>query len=175
MQSIADASSLPKANVVYYFGSKLALYREVLSTILDRWNALLDTISVDDDPAEVLERYICNKVDLSIKYPHASKIFATEIIAGAPNLQEHLRVELRQWVKDRVEVFEYWMREGRMDTVDAQHLIFMIWSSTQHYADFDTQILAITNRQEYESDEIANIKAFLCSVILKGVGLTYKK
>ncbi len=172
MQAIADAADLPKANIVYYFGSKLELYAEVLSSIISRWNSVLDTASIDDDPAQVLEDYICAKVDLSIDYPNASKIFAMEIISGAPNLQEHFRSDLRAWFKERVDLINAWISAGKMNAVDPQHLIFMIWSSTQHYADFETQILAITNRQEYEQDDVKSIKRFLCEMILSGCGLT---
>ena len=172
MQSIADEASLPKANIVYYFGSKIDLYREVLASIINRWNSVLDTATVDDDPADILEHYICSKIDLSIQHANASKIFATEIIAGAPNLQEHFRNDLRVWMKERVAVFEGWMAQGKMAKVAPQHLIFMIWSTTQHYADFDTQILTITNRLEYDVDDVKEIKAFLCQMILSGVGLT---
>ena len=171
MQVIADAADLPKANVLYYFKTKQTLYAAVLEDIIARWNEALDELSEDDDPAPTLKRYIETKVDLSIRYPEASKIFAMEIIQGAPHLQEHLRTELRQWVKEKTRIIESWIEQGKMVPVSATNLIFLIWSSTQHYADFDTQVLTVTNRQEYEADDVAEIKAFLCQVILAGCGL----
>lgn len=172
MQSIADAAELPKANVHYYFKSKQKLYSAVLEEILERWNEVIADMSADGDPAETLENYIRAKVDLSIRFPHASKIFATEIIQGAPNLKDHLRTEMRQWVREKVKIIESWIAQGKLaPEVDAEHLIFMIWSTTQHYADFETQVLTITNKLEYEAEDIQKISDFLCHMILSGCGL----
>lgn len=175
MQSIADAAELPKANVHYYFKSKQKLYTAVLSDILERWNEILADMSQEGDPAETLENYIRAKVDLSIRFPQASKIFATEIIQGAPNLKEHIRTEMRQWVREKVKIIESWIDQGKMTPVDPEHLIFMIWSTTQHYADFETQVLTITNKLEYEADDVTKIGDFLCHMILTGCGLTPSK
>lgn len=171
MQSIADASELPKANVLYYFKSKQALYQAVLEDIIERWDSVLEDMSEGDDPADVLGRYICSKVDLAIQFPKASKIFALEIIQGAPNLQDHLRSHLRVWVKDKSKIIQSWIDQGKMQSVDPEHLIFMIWSTTQHYADFDAQILTVTNKREFDDEDVQKIKDFLCKVILGGCGL----
>lgn len=171
MQSIADAAELPKANVHYYFKSKAKLYNAVLGDILQRWNEVLADMSEEGDPAETLENYIRAKVDLSIRFPQASKIFATEIIQGAPNLKEHIRTDLRHWVRSKTKIIESWINQGKMTPVDPEHLIFMIWSTTQHYADFETQVLTITNKLEYEQEDVKKISDFLCHMILTGCGL----
>ncbi|KZZ61575.1 TetR family transcriptional regulator [Oleiphilus sp. HI0125] len=171
MQSIADAAGLPKANVLYYFKSKQALYLAVLDEIINRWDETIEDMSEGDDPAEVLRAYICAKVDLAIQYPSASKIFALEIIQGAPNLQEHLRTNLRTWVREKSKIIQSWIDQGKMKAIDPEHLIFMIWSTTQHYADFDAQILTVTNKLEYDDDDVQRIKELLCTVILGGCGL----
>ncbi|KZY72526.1 TetR family transcriptional regulator [Oleiphilus sp. HI0071] len=172
MQSIADAAELPKANVLYYFKSKQALYLAVLDEIIRRWDESIDDMSEGDDPAEVLGNYIRAKVDLAIQYPNASKIFALEIIQGAPNLQDHLRSNLRAWVRDKSKIIQSWIDQGKMNAVDPEHLIFMIWSTTQHYADFDTQILTVTNKLEYDELDVQRIKDLLCTIILGGCGLS---
>ena len=118
MQSIADAAELPKANVHYYFKSKAKLYNAVLEDILQRWNEVLAEMSEEGDPAETLENYIRAKVDLSIRFPQASKIFATEIIQGAPNLKEHIRTDLRHWVRSKTKIIETWIEQGKMTAVD---------------------------------------------------------
>ena len=33
-----------------------------------------------------------------------------------------------------------WIAEGRLAPVDPRHLLFSIWATTQHYADFDAQV-----------------------------------
>lgn len=172
MQSISDAAGLPKANLHYYFTNKSKLYNAVLADIVQRWNEVLADISVNDDPAETLEFYIRTKVDLAIRYPNASKIFATEVIQGAPNVKDYLRTELRTWLKAKTKIIETWVEQGKMSRVEPEHLFFMIWSTTQHYADFEAQILTITNKLEYEAEDVERISRFLCHMILTGCGLT---
>lgn len=171
IQNIADRAGIPKANVHYYFKSKTNLYVAVLDNIINLWNDLLGEITVDDDPAEVLDRFIRKKVELSYTHPRASKLYAMEMIQGAPHLQGYIRTEMHQFVRRKAQIIEQWIALGRMDKVDPMHLIFLIWSSTQHYADFDVKILTVMNRAEYEPDMIKGIADFLSGIILKGCGL----
>ncbi|WP_246841641.1 TetR/AcrR family transcriptional regulator [Cellvibrio sp. PSBB023] len=171
IQNIADRAGIPKANVHYYFKSKTNLYVAVLDNIINLWNDLLGEITVDDDPAEVLDRFIRKKVELSYTNPRASKLYAMEMIQGAPHLKGYIRTEMRQFVRRKAQIIEQWIEQGRMDKVDPMHLIFLIWASTQHYADFDVKILTVMNRAEYEPDMINDISDFLSQMILKGCGL----
>ena len=171
-QKIADRAGLAKANVHYYFSSKEKLYLAVLDNIIHLWNDYFDEIKVEDDPAEVLDNFIRKKVALAYSHPRASKLFATEIIQGAPHLGDYIRTEMRQWVRRKASVIDEWIAQGRMKQVDSTQLIFLIWSSTQHYADFDTQVLTIMNRAEYEPEMIGGIADFLSQMILSGCGLT---
>ncbi|MCM2678139.1 TetR/AcrR family transcriptional regulator [Echinimonas agarilytica] len=172
IQAIADRADIPKANVHYYFKSKSNLYIAVIDNLLQLWNDFFNTINEDDDPAVELDQFIRQKVMMSYTHPRSSKLFAMEIIQGAPHLKEYLRSDLRQWVRERAKVIDSWIAQGKMDKVDPAYLIFLIWSSTQHYADFDTQVLTLMNRAEFELDMIEGISNFLSSVILKGCGLT---
>ena len=172
IQNIADRAGIPKANVHYYFKSKDNLYVTVLDNIINLWNDVLGEITVDDNPAEVLDRFIRKKVELSYTHPRASKLYAMEMIQGAPHLKGYIRTEMRQFVRRIAQIIEQWIEQGRMDKVDPMHLIFLIWSSTQHYADFDVKILTVLNRAEYETDMIEDISNFLSQIILKGCGLT---
>ncbi|MCL7931208.1 TetR/AcrR family transcriptional regulator [Halomonas llamarensis] len=174
VQAIAEAAGLPKSNVLYYMGSKQALYVRLLARMMKRWNALLDDISVEDDPAEVLTAYIRRKVELSRRHPEGSRLFAAEILGGAPFLQEYLHGELREWVEDRARVFEQWAERGLMDPVNPVWLIFLIWSSTQHYADFEAQVLGITGKDALDEDDTEEITAFLTRIVLKGCGVREK-
>ncbi|WP_416140785.1 TetR/AcrR family transcriptional regulator [Halomonas sp. HK25] len=171
VQAIAEAAGLPKSNVLYYMGSKRGLYVRLLERMMARWNALLDDLSVDDDPAEVLEAFIRSKMALSRRHPEGSRLFAAEILGGAPFLQEYLRGELRDWVGERSQIFRQWAERGLMDPVDPVWLIFLIWSATQHYADFEAQVLGITDRDELSDADVEQITSFLTRVILKGCGL----
>ncbi|UTA48279.1 TetR/AcrR family transcriptional regulator [Simiduia sp. 21SJ11W-1] len=175
IQAIADRAGLPKANVHYYFKSKSNLYVTILNNIISMWNDFFDTITEADDPAVALDAFVRKKVALSYSHPRASKLFAMEVIQGAPHLKDYFRSDMRTWVRARAQVMESWISQGRMDKVDPVQLIFLIWSSTQHYADFDTQVLTIMNRAEYEPAMVEQIADFLSHMILKGCGLTPPK
>ncbi len=171
VQAIAEAAGLPKSNVLYYMGSKRGLYVRLLERMMARWNALLDDISVEDDPADVLEAFIRSKMQLSRRHPEGSRLFAAEILGGAPFLQDYLSGELRDWVQARARIFEQWAERGLMDPVDPVWLIFLIWSATQHYADFEAQVLGITGKDELSDADVEEITTFLTRVILKGCGV----
>ncbi len=169
--SIAKRAGLSKANLHYYFGTKLDLYTAVIGRILDKWLACFDDISENDDPREALAKFIHAKVMYSKSHPLASRIFASEVIRGAPALKEYLEQELREWVETKAAVLEAWMDQGRMDRVDSVHLIFMIWAVSQHYADFGSQVRAVMGREELTDADYEAVATTVTQIILKGVGI----
>ncbi|UOG92933.1 MAG: TetR/AcrR family transcriptional regulator [Candidatus Thiothrix sulfatifontis] len=173
MQSIADHAGLPKANIHYYFGSKLRLYVAVLAHILDMWDKLLVSLDAAGDPAVELEAYIRAKMRLAQAHPQASRIFGIEIMSGAPYLQEYFRTGYLEWFKGRTAVFEAWMAQGKMDRLDPAHVIFLLWSSTQHYADFACQISAALGKpgQPLQAADYERATQTLLHVILNGCGV----
>ncbi len=175
MNTIAQNVGLPKANLHYYFGNKLGLYTAVLSNILELWDSTFNTLGVDDDPAEALARYIRAKMEFSRRYPLASRIFAMEIISGGECLTAHFNQDYRSWFRGRAAVFEAWIAAGRMDPVDPVHLIFLLWGSTQHYADFASQIGLVTGRKRMSRQDFAAAADNLVRIILKGCGLTRRR
>lgn len=175
IQAIADRAGLPKANVHYYFATKARLYFAVLENMIELWNEFLDEFTAEDDPAVALELLIRRKVELARTHPRASKLFALEIIQGAPHIRPYLEDELRDWVREKVAVIEAWVQQGKILPVNPYHLIFLIWSSTQHYADFETQVLTIMDHQRFTDDMIREISAFLSQVIVRGVGATHER
>ena len=109
---------------------------------------------------------------MAFEQPNASKIYALEVIQGAQHLKEYNRTYQRKWVREKSKIFERWMDEGLMRRCDPVNLIFLIWSSTQHYADFETQILTIMNRADYEEDDIQHVTNFLSDFIIRGLDIT---
>ncbi len=172
MQRIADRAGLPKANVHYYFPRKVNLYQSVIDDVIALWNTALDELRVEDEPAVALDRFIRGKVALSYSHPTASKLFAMEIISGAPHIDGYLRGDLRVWLADRAAVVQAWIDAGRMRPVDPLHLIISIWATTQHYADFDVQVLSLLNKRRYDTQTMDRIADFLSDLILTGCGLT---
>ena len=171
MQAIADKAGLPKANVHYYFQNKVSLYLAVLDNIIASWNDFFNDVTVDDDPSVALDTFIREKVRLSFEDPTASRLFANEILQGAPYLSDYMSEVLRPWVDDRAKIIQGWMDAGKMTTSDPVLLIFMIWATTQHYADFQVQVLGILDREAYDESLINQVSDFICQTILKGCGL----
>lgn len=172
MNSIAQAVGLPKANLHYYFSSKQGLYIAVLNNILDQWDAAFNGLTVDDDPAQALSGYIRSKVEFSRTQPLASRIFAMEVIGGGQTLTAHYNQDYREWFRQRAAVFQAWIDAGKMDPVDPVHLIFLLWSSTQHYADFTSQICMFTGKNSLKKADFEEAASALERIILKGCGLT---
>ncbi|AIR89362.1 TetR/AcrR family transcriptional regulator [Pseudomonas cremoricolorata] len=171
MNTIALKAELPKANLHYYFTNKLGLYIAVLSNIIELWDSTFNALSVDDDPAEALSTYIRTKMEFSRRNPQASRIFAMEVISGGECLSEYFSADYRVWFRSRAAVFEAWTAAGKMDAVDPVHLIFLLWSSTQHYADFATQICQVTGRSRLTKQDMQQASDTLIHIILKGCGV----
>lgn len=171
MQAIADRAELPKANIHYYFQNKVSLYLAVLDNIMSTWNDFFNDVTVKDDPAISLDAFIRQKVRLSFEQPSASRLFANEIIQGAPYLSDYLHGEMRPWMKDRADIIQGWINAGKMPATDPVLLIFMIWATTQHYADFQSQVLGILDQGEYEESMMKQIADFISHTILTGCGL----
>ena len=171
LNAIAERAGLPKSNILYYFQNKVGLYGAVLSDILDMWNQSFNDTTADDDPFETLNTYIRSKIRYSRSHPLASKIFAIEIIQGAPHLKKFLAQELHNWVGDRARVIQAWIDAGKMDPVDPVHLLFLIWGGTQHYADFGTQVQWALDKPELGDEDFKKAEDTLCHIILKGIGL----
>jgi len=95
---IAARARLPKANVHYYFRTKRQLYRAVLQRILEAWLASGDGIRAEADPATAFADYVSAKMEASRRQPYASKVFAHEILHGAPEVDDYLRDQVHRWV-----------------------------------------------------------------------------
>ena len=171
MAAIAEMSGLPKANVHYYFGSKEVLYRAVLARILNDWLVPTQGITASADPRTALEEYIRAKMALSAERPNGSKVFANELLHGAPVIKGLLANDLRLLMHDKAAVVQGWIDAGRMAPVDPLHLFFTIWAATQTYADFDEQIKAVLGRAELTPKDHARATEHVVGLILRGCGL----
>lgn len=158
IDQIARAAGLSKPNVLYYFGSKDEIHKALLTTLLEMWLAPMRQIDPDGEPLAEVLRYVQAKLSMSQDYPRESRLFAHEILQGAPHLTEILGGDLRQIVDRTVAVLEGWMDQGLLVRVEPRHLIFSIWSMTQHYADFETQVRAVLGDGR---DPVAEGAAFL--------------
>ncbi|WP_213764477.1 TetR/AcrR family transcriptional regulator [Caballeronia sp. dw_19] len=167
---IAERAGLPKANLHYYFPTKLALYRRVLEDLFEDWHRAADTFESSDDPVEAIGGYVRTKMELSRRRPLGSKVWASEIIHGAVHMQDILNERVKPWLDTRVIVIDGWIARGLLAPVDAQTLMFMIWATTQHYADFDAQIRALKGKRalsqkafDASTEEVVRLVIRACS------------
>ncbi|MCR3771580.1 TetR family transcriptional regulator, partial [Pseudomonas aeruginosa] len=145
---IAARAGLPKPNVYYYFQSKENLYRCVLESIVEPLLQASAPFRVEDDPLLALPAYIRSKIRISRELPHASKVFASEIMHGAPHLPKEYLDELNAQAQRNVTCLQTWIDRGQLAPVDPHHLLFAIWAATQTYADFDWQISIVTGKEQ---------------------------
>lgn len=169
--AIARRAGLAKAQVHYYFPAKEDLYRELLGSILDQWNCHLPGPETELEPTEVLTAYITAKLRLSWERPALSKIFAGEVLRGAPLLKEALFERQRAWLDQRRVLFGRWIEQGKMAPLDPDQLIFMIWATTQHYADYQAQVLAMMGREALTEADFTLVSEQVVGILLRGCGV----
>ena len=170
MQLIADLAGLPKANLHYYFPTKEALYRQVVQNIFQVWLQAADIFDDAPGPVEGIGAYIDAKMEISRRHPAGSKVWASEVMHRAPVIQDYLETTLVEWTEGRMNVIRRWIDEGQMDEIDPRHLLYMLWATTQHYADFGHQIETLNEGEPLSDAQWDAAKASVKSIILAGIG-----
>lgn len=171
MADIAELAELPRSNLHYYFSTKDELYRAVLLDLLEVWKQDAQCFEVFDDPRVVLSSYIRAKMNHSRSRPHGSKVWANEIIHGAPVLGVTLDEGLYDWAKMKEAKIRKWIEDKRILAVEPSALLYMIWASTQHYADFSHQVSVLNEHQALSEPQFERAVQTVTSVILRGIGL----
>ncbi|HEX9789876.1 MAG TPA: HTH-type transcriptional regulator RutR [Kiloniellales bacterium] len=169
IDQIATRAGLSKPNLLYYFRRKKDLYLAVLERTLDMWLEPLRAIRADGDPAEEIRAYINRKLEISKLRPTASRMFANEMIQGAPLLKTILQGDLREIVDEKAAVIRGWAKAGRIADVDPYHLIFVIWAVTQHYADFASQVEAVVGGRLSDPKFFRQTEAAIDHILLRGI------
>lgn len=166
VDQIAAKCGLSKPNLLYYFRRKEDIYRAVLERTLADWLEPLRALDATGDPIAELSRYISEKMRMSRERPEASRLFANEILHGAPAIGKFLKGPLKTLVDDKAAVIGGWVAQGRLNAIDPHHLIFAIWATTQHYADFEVQVRAVLGNGE---DRMAAAEQTLLTLIMSGL------
>ena len=170
MQLIADMAGLPKANLHYYFPTKESLYRQVVQNIFQDWLKAADIFDAAPGPVEGLGAYIDAKMEISRRHPAGSKVWASEVMHRAPVIQDYLETTLVDWTEGRMAIINRWIDEGKMAPVDPRHLLYMLWATTQHYADFGHQIETLNGGEPLSDTQWEAAKASVKDIILRGIG-----
>ena len=157
VDEIAATAGLSKPNLLYYFPSKEAMHSALLEELLDTWLDPLRALDSEGEPLDELLAYVRRKLQMSRDFPRESRLFANEVLQGAPRIYNALSIDLKALVDDKAAILSGWMERGAIARVHPHHLIFSIWSLTQHYADFDVQVRAVLG----DEDPFEGAQAFL--------------
>lgn len=150
LDQIAENAGLSKPNILYYFNGKEDIHVTLLNKLMDTWLDPLVAMDADGDPIEELLAYVARKVEMARDLPRESRLFANEILQGAPRMGPHLESHLKPLFAEKCAVIQAWVDAGKVAPVDPRHLIFSIWATTQHYADFDAQVRALLEGPDFE-------------------------
>ncbi len=169
LDQIAQHADLSKPNVLYYFRGKQDIYVTLMQQTLDQWLQPLVELDPTGDPVDEILKYALTKLEISRQNPQASRLFANEILHGAPMVKSVLEGDLKSLVDEKTSIIQRWIDEGKIIAVDPYHLIFMIWAITQHYADFDIQVTAVLGNSHSKDKCFDDAQSTITSILVNGL------
>jgi len=169
IDQIAEAAGMSKPNLLYYFRGKEEIYRTLMARLLDTWLAPLSELDDVGDPLTELRGYIRRKLEMARDFPRESRLFANEILEGAPRIMPMIEGDLKTLVDDKAAIIKGWIKAGRIARTDPHHLIFSIWATTQHYADFDVQVRAVLGPDRGGAGRFEDAARFLEGLYVDGL------
>lgn len=169
IDQVADAAGMSKPNLLYYFKGKEDIHETLIHRLLDTWLDPLRELDEIGDPTSELRSYIRRKLEMARDFPRESRLFANEILQGAPRILPMIEGELKSLVDEKAKIIQNWIRAGRIVPIDPYHLIFSIWATTQHYADFDVQVRAVLGPDRNGDGRFEDAARFLEQLFLRGL------
>ena len=167
-QAIADRAGILKTKLHYYIGSKEELYQEALDHIIGIWAELFEGVSMDQGPEAFLSEYIRRKVRFSIQHPAEVRMFANEIIRGAPMLRSHWAGS-RDVTQRAARRINQWIEAGLIRRVDPTYLQFHIWALTEHYAVMGSEVRFMLGLAEDAPLDESLITGEVTELVLRGL------
>ena len=171
IDEIAEAAGMSKPNLLYYFRTKEAMHRALIERVLDTWLDPLREFDAEGNPESEIRSYIRRKLEMARDFPRESRLFANEVLRGAPLIEDELKGPLKQLVDEKAEVIRTWAKAGKIAKCDPYHLIFSIWSTTQHYADFDVQVRAVLGQEKAGEGRFEDAARYLEQLFMGGLGI----
>ena len=174
IDQIAEVAGMSKPNLLYYFRTKEAVHRALIDRVLQTWLDPLRRFDAEGDPQQEIRSYIRRKLEMARDYPRESRLFANEVLQGAPHIEDELKGPLKELVDEKAAVIRAWTRAGKIAKCDPYHLIFSIWSTTQHYADFDVQVRAVLGQDHAGEGRFDDAARFLEQLFINGLAMKQK-
>ncbi|PTM92805.1 TetR family transcriptional regulator C-terminal domain-containing protein [Mycoplana dimorpha] len=169
VDQIAEVAGMSKPNLLYYFRTKEAMHRALITRVLDTWLDPLREFDAEGNPVAEFRSYIRRKLEMARDFPRESRLFANEVLRGAPNIEDELKGPLKALVDEKAAVIRAWAKAGKIVACDPYHLIFSIWSTTQHYADFDVQVRAVLGEEKADESRFDDAARFLEQLFIGGL------
>jgi len=169
LDQIAQHAELSKPNVLYYFRGKQDIYVTLMQQTLDQWLQPLVELDASGEPVDEILKYALTKLEMSQQNPQASRLFANEILHGAPMVKSVLEGDLKTLVDEKTSLIQHWIDEGKITAINPYHLIFMIWAITQHYADFDIQVTAVLGASYDKEKCFADAQSTITTILVNGL------
>jgi Transcriptional regulator len=169
IDQIAEVAGMSKPNLLYYFPRKEEIHRRLISTLLDTWLAPLREMDETGDPFSEIRSYIRRKLEMARDFPRESRLFANEMLRGAEHVIDMIEVDLKNLVDEKAKVLLAWMDQGKLARADPYHLIFSIWATTQHYADFDVQVRAVLGKGRNGEGRFEDAARYLEQLFMHGL------
>lgn len=169
IDQIAEVAGMSKPNLLYYFRTKEAMHRALIDRVLENWLEPLQAFDAEGDPEEEIRSYIRRKLEMARDFPRESRLFANEVLQGAPHIMAVLEGPLKALVDEKAQVIRAWIAAGKVRDCDPYHMIFSIWSTTQHYADFDVQVKAVLGAGRDGGDRFEAAAIFLENLFVAGL------
>lgn len=174
IDQIAEVAGMSKPNLLYYFRTKEAMHRALMQRVLDTWLDPLREFDADGNPVAEIRSYIRRKLEMARDFPRESRLFANEMLQGAPHIEDELKGPLKSLVDEKAGVIRAWAKAGKIARCDPYHLIFSIWSTTQHYADFDVQVRAVLGEGRSGEGRFEDAARFLEQLFVNGLEVREK-
>lgn len=170
LDHIAREVGASKQNLLYYFPSKEELYRRVLHGVLDVWLSYMDALSQrPDDPERAIRDYIAGKLRFSREHPDDSRVYANEVVSGAPLFSAEIAERVIPALQADVAIFNRWAEQGLCRPVDGRHLMILLWASTQVYADWASQIGLVLGKSELDLEDFQAAENLIVDMVLRTV------
>lgn len=169
IDQIAEVAGMSKPNLLYYFRTKEAIHRVLIQRVLDTWLDPLRAFNDNGNPETEIRSYIRRKLEMARDFPRESRLFANEVLQGAPHVEDELKGPLKDLVDEKAKVIRAWARAGKIVKCDPYHLIFSIWATTQHYADFDVQVRAVLGDRYAGEGRFDDAARFLEQLFMQGL------
>ncbi len=169
IETIAAGIGMTRHSLLYYYASKEQLYVAVLNRIVDRWLEGMQALSIGDDPAKAIAQYIAVKMRFSKEQPSGSRVFTQEIIAGAPRYKAELELRVKPVLQRDIATFQAWAKAGRVRKLDFMHLMFLLWATTQAYADLAPQFALLLGKPELEATDYDAARTLITDLVLRGL------